>query len=581
MHRIELAEEQPVMRHAVRMLLEQEGYEVVLEAADGVDALQGALKLKPDLLITALRLRRMGGLEVLRRLHDQRPKTKVLVLTEHDSEHVLKLIMQAGASGFVSKHEDLAELRFALQALARDHSYFPSRPLASLNRPAAQPVEVEQLRGLSPRELTVLYYLANGYNNKAIASELSLNDRTVSTHKARLFRKLNVKNMIELAAVARRHDFLGPGPRHETTPTPPWMAGGQGYAAICSVLNAIPSSVMINDLEGRLLFVNDFVMERYVRDSRSPAGQRIRDTKGLPPTTTLEFEQVFLEAARDGRSFTHDAVLQTDGSTQTRHFWGAPILDGERRPVAMVCLAKDFSDHEQMVERLRDAKEQAEAANRAKTALLGRIADQLRGPVEVLGGMFAALEDDCNLSPVSLTKIDQALEVTSRLQTMLDNLGVLAEMNNVSAQVAPEACYVAKLTAEICAAQQKRLHTSDPAIRVDVDSAGSTAVWLDRQRYRQLLAELLAQAVAHARHEYLDVRLNAASKPAALVFLQLEIRESGTITRPKHGTARPRDGGQHSVATELARSLGAELKFRQGTSGVDLQVTLSLPRASV
>lgn len=579
MHRIALADEQPVIRHAVRMVLEQEGYEVVLEAGDGVDALQGALKVKPDLLITALRLRRMGGLEVLRRVHEQRPRTKVLVLTEHDSEHVIKLIIQAGASGFVSKQEDLAELRFALRALERDHSYFPARALASADRPALQTVEVEQLRSLSPRELTVLYYLASGYTNKAIASELSLNDRTVSTHKARLFRKLNVRNMIELAEVARRHDFLGPGPGAETTPTPPWMAGGKGYSVLRSVLNAIPGALAINDLEGHLLFVNDYVMERYA-NVVNPEGMRITDLNVLTPELTRELEQVFFDAVKENRSFVHDAVLEIGGETRIKRFLGGPILDEQKRPVATVCVMRDLDEQEQTLGRLRDAKERADAGNRVKNALLARIATQLRGPVEALGAVLAPFEDGNDLSADNRARLEGALEATGQLRRLLDNLDVLTEMNNVAAQLVPEPCHVAKLTMEICAGEEKRLRQSDPAIRVDVDAANSSVLWLDAQRYRQLLVKLLAHAMAHAQRERLDVRLSAASKAGALVAMQLDIKESGAVAERGHGAARLRNAEHLDAARELALSLSAELSARQGASGVELRVTLMVPRVS-
>lgn len=128
MYRILLAEEQPAMREAVRARLEKAGYEVIQDVTDGTTALRQTLDLKPDLLVLSLRLKRMGGLEVLRRLSQHGASTKTLVMTAADSEHVVGMCMKAGATGFVSKAEDLSELTLAVQAISRNHTFFPARP---------------------------------------------------------------------------------------------------------------------------------------------------------------------------------------------------------------------------------------------------------------------------------------------------------------------------------------------------------------------------------------------------------------------------------------------------------------------
>ena len=207
MYRILLAEEQPATREAVRARLEKAGYEVVQEVNDGPTALRRTLDLKPDLLVLSLRLPRLGGLEVLRRMRQHGTKTKSLVMTSADSQHVVGMCMQAGASGFVSKTDDLSEITLAVQAISRNHTFFPGLQTAHGKSDPRMLTEAEQIASLSAREVTVLSYLADGYANRDICQALSLNSRTISTYKTRLFRKLNIASVVELAEVANEIIF--------------------------------------------------------------------------------------------------------------------------------------------------------------------------------------------------------------------------------------------------------------------------------------------------------------------------------------------------------------------------------------
>jgi len=170
--------------------------QVSAECADGPSALRDTLQLRPDLLILGLVLPRLGGLELLRRLHQARSKSRTLVLTAQDTEHFAGLSLQAGSTGFIGKQRSLDELLSAVASVLGGHSYFPSQALDSLTKGGPQDEKV-QLASLSAREMIVLRYLASGSSIKRIASELALSDRTVSTYKTRLLEKLNVGSLAD------------------------------------------------------------------------------------------------------------------------------------------------------------------------------------------------------------------------------------------------------------------------------------------------------------------------------------------------------------------------------------------------
>src|SRR5262245_31506952 len=172
MSRVIIADRHPLIRSALRHLLEADGHQIVAEFDDGPDTLQQTLKLRPDLLILGLALPRLGGLEVIRRLRQRESRVPILVLTAQNNAHFASLCLQAGATGFVGKDEALERLSGAVRSVLRGDSHFPANSLASAAANLDAATEDEQLRSLSPREMTVLRYLVNGRSNKEIAHEL-------------------------------------------------------------------------------------------------------------------------------------------------------------------------------------------------------------------------------------------------------------------------------------------------------------------------------------------------------------------------------------------------------------------------
>lgn len=209
MGNIVIVDDHPLMRMAVRMMLQAEGHTIVAELDNGVDAVEMIRKFLPDLIILDLSIPKMDGLSVIAQLKSIGISTRVLILTSGDSRNYAMRSLQAGAAGFVCKEDNLAELVGAVKAILSGYSYFPANTIHQLrdNKQAASD-ESLLIAKLSDREITVLKLLARGMGNQAIADELMINHKTVSTYKVRLQRKLSVENLIALGELAKRNGLV-------------------------------------------------------------------------------------------------------------------------------------------------------------------------------------------------------------------------------------------------------------------------------------------------------------------------------------------------------------------------------------
>lgn len=199
-----IVDDHPAVRMALRMVLEREGFEVQ-EASEGVQAVQATREHQPALVILDIGLPKLDGLNVIQRLRSITPAPKIVVLTGQPAEIFAQRSLQAGASGFIHKQEDLSDLITAARAVLSGHTYFPSVALHS-GRPSQNGAsDQEFLAALSDRELIVLKRLARGQRNQQIADELLLSNKTVSTYKTRLMQKLNASSLVELTDFARRN----------------------------------------------------------------------------------------------------------------------------------------------------------------------------------------------------------------------------------------------------------------------------------------------------------------------------------------------------------------------------------------
>ena len=211
--RILIADDHSVIRAGLRTILSaQPDLEIVGEAADGNEALRLANELQPVVMLTDISMPGPvgGGITVARRLKETLPNIRVLVLTVHEDESLLREAIHAGAVGYIVKRAAETELVSAIQAACRGDLYVhPSMTRAlfkeSAMPPASKPMPDELL---TPREIDVLRLLAKGYTNRQIADVLCLSMRTVEGHRGNLMSKLNLHSRVELTSFAEEHGLL-------------------------------------------------------------------------------------------------------------------------------------------------------------------------------------------------------------------------------------------------------------------------------------------------------------------------------------------------------------------------------------
>ncbi|GAA3795512.1 response regulator transcription factor [Sphaerisporangium flaviroseum] len=204
--RMIIVDDHPVVRDGLRGIFTGDEFEVVGEAADGPEALVVALRTNPDVVLMDLRMPKMSGGEVIRRLREQTPGIRVLVLTTFDDDADVLPAIEQGATGYLLKDTPRADLRRAVQAAARGETVLsPSVTGVLMHR-----VRTPEQRTLSPRELEVLRLIARGATNREIAAKLFITEATVKTHLLHVFAKLQVNDRAAAVATAYETSLLKP-----------------------------------------------------------------------------------------------------------------------------------------------------------------------------------------------------------------------------------------------------------------------------------------------------------------------------------------------------------------------------------
>ncbi len=208
--RVLVADDHTIVRQGVVSLLEESGeVHVVAEASDGLEAVEKALETRPDIAILDLTMPRLNGLEAVRRIHDQLPGTRILVLTVHEEDEYVIPIVRAGASGYLVKDAAVKELMSAVQALQRGQGYFGPQAARALAEQYRHGQEAGDPYGsLTPREREVFHLLTEGKTSKEIARSLDISVKTAENHRARIIDKLAVQNTAGLVRYAARMGLL-------------------------------------------------------------------------------------------------------------------------------------------------------------------------------------------------------------------------------------------------------------------------------------------------------------------------------------------------------------------------------------
>jgi DNA-binding NarL/FixJ family response regulator len=214
--RILIADDHGLVRRGAREVLHsQPGWKVVGEAANGFEAVQKAIELKPDVAVVDIGMPELDGVETVRQIRDAVPETKVLVLTMHESDQMVRRALDAGALGYLLKSDLTDCLPKAVRAIAEGKRFLTPKVseivLEGFLQTGGQDGQRERAGArLTPREIEVVRLLAEGKTNKQIAAALQIAVRTVETHRAKIMFKLGFHSSNELVRYAIRSKIVEP-----------------------------------------------------------------------------------------------------------------------------------------------------------------------------------------------------------------------------------------------------------------------------------------------------------------------------------------------------------------------------------
>jgi len=214
--RVLIADDHAIFRDGLRRLLEADpGLKVVGEAADGIEALKLALKLKPDILLLDLAMPRQTGLDTLGELADSCPNLRTVLLTAAIEKAQIVQALQLGARGVVMKESATQLLLKCIRAVMQGELWVGRESVSDLvqflregTRDARQKEPLQKNFGLTPRELEVVAAIVGGYTNRDVAQKFSISEDTVKHHLTNIFDKLGVSNRLELALFAVHHRLV-------------------------------------------------------------------------------------------------------------------------------------------------------------------------------------------------------------------------------------------------------------------------------------------------------------------------------------------------------------------------------------
>jgi two-component system response regulator NreC len=211
MPKILIADDHAIVRTGLRTLLKEEpSMELVGEATGGYEAIKLTEDMVPDILLLDLSMPDLDGIAVTKKIRPRFPDLRILILTIHEDQAMLREAIRAGASGYILKQAAESELISAINILMRGDMYVDPAMVRELfdENAGTKRSKHENIEPLTPRETEVLTYIVQGYTNRQIGEVLNISVRTVEGHRANLSGKLGLQSRVDLVRYAREHGLI-------------------------------------------------------------------------------------------------------------------------------------------------------------------------------------------------------------------------------------------------------------------------------------------------------------------------------------------------------------------------------------
>jgi len=211
MIRILIADDHSLVRQGLKQIVElEEDLKVIAQASNGAEAVDLALKYKPDVILMDINMPVMNGIQAITCLKEKKCPSKIIILTIHTDREYLIKIVQLGAQGYVLKDADSDVLINAIHTVYKGETFIQPNMVTELIKEFSNgkvPSQAKEKELLTQRELEVLELIAEGMLNKEIASALYISEKTVKNHVSNIFRKLNVSDRTQAAIYAFKHNI--------------------------------------------------------------------------------------------------------------------------------------------------------------------------------------------------------------------------------------------------------------------------------------------------------------------------------------------------------------------------------------
>jgi two-component system response regulator NreC len=207
--RIVLADDHNLVRQGLRSLLEREGFNVVGEASDGQEVVERIRTLHPEIAVMDITMPILNGLDAAREIGRSCPKTKTILLTQHEEGQYISEALEVGVKGYVLKDQVASDLIEAIRQVSRGHVYL-SPGVSGAVMEAYRSKSNQPKDPLTAREKQVLQLIAEGKSTKDVASLLNISVKTAESHRTRLMRKLDIHETASLVRYAVRRGIVKP-----------------------------------------------------------------------------------------------------------------------------------------------------------------------------------------------------------------------------------------------------------------------------------------------------------------------------------------------------------------------------------
>jgi DNA-binding NarL/FixJ family response regulator len=212
--RLLIADDHEIVRKGLRSLLEaQPGWQVTAEASDGREAVEKAKEMKPDITVLDIGMPLLNGLEAARQMIKNDACAKILILTMHESDPLIREVLDAGARGYVLKSDAGRDLVTAVNAVRSNKTFFTAKVAqivldGYLDKKPKKPEPDAAHSRLTPRQREIVQLLAEGKSSKEVAVALGLSVKTAETHRANIMRRLDCHSVSELVRYAVRNNII-------------------------------------------------------------------------------------------------------------------------------------------------------------------------------------------------------------------------------------------------------------------------------------------------------------------------------------------------------------------------------------